>query len=252
MRTTRLPPASAAGCGVAGRPHQARPDPPTAAPSNWAAPGRSSACRRMRSATSSASAIRPASSSALTCASAMLNLMCGASERAGRDGVSRLCGGNGFGRAARVRGYWRQRPGDLGTDDGKVVQRKVFRRPHRRLGLIHREPVHREEGVDVGARRRQVIREASSMISLARAGSPSAHSMLLDRRNANLARSSIGQLAAADVGEHGLRLLAPAEPRQCVRPNEVALPVPRRRGLPLRPADPQGAGPPARPRPAPP
>ena len=34
------------------------------------------------------------------------------------------------------------------------------------------------------------MRDASSMSSFACAGSPSAHSMLLDRRNANLARSS--------------------------------------------------------------
>ena len=59
-----------------GPPDQQRPRQATEPP-----PGRSAACLRARSATSRASPTRPPSSSALMCASAMLNLMCGASKK---------------------------------------------------------------------------------------------------------------------------------------------------------------------------
>ena len=54
--------------------------------------------------------------------------------------------------ASRIRGYLGERPGYLGADDGNILQRKVFRCLHRLIRLIHRKPVHREEGVDIGAR----------------------------------------------------------------------------------------------------
>ena len=48
-------------------------------------------------------------------------------ERAGRDGVSRLRDGHGFGCAARVRGYLGERPGYLGADDaGRSSNARFF------------------------------------------------------------------------------------------------------------------------------
>ena len=92
-------------------------------------------------------------------------------ERASRNGVSRVCDGHGFGGAPRVRGYGSERPGCLSADDGgQVVQRKVFRRLRRRIRLVHRKPVHREEGVDIaaGLRRCGARRVVDELLSRAR------------------------------------------------------------------------------------
>ncbi|MGO9099235.1 MAG: transposase [Mycobacterium sp.] len=52
----------------------------------------------------------------------------------------------------RVRGYGGKRPGYLGANDGRqFVQGELFRRLDRRIRLVHRKPVHREEGVDIAA-----------------------------------------------------------------------------------------------------
>ncbi len=77
-------------------------------------------------------------------------------ESTSRDGVSRIRVSHGFGGASRVRGHLGERPGYLGADDGNILQCKVFRGLHRRLRLVHRKPIDREEGVDVGASVRRV------------------------------------------------------------------------------------------------
>ena len=59
------------------------------------------------------------------------------------------------------------------------------------------------------------------MISFARAGSASAQSMLLARRNANLAWSPSVSSLVRNLGKHRVGLLAPAEPRKCMCANEI-------------------------------
>ena len=76
-------------------------------------------------------------------------------ERACRNGISCVRDGHGFGGAPRIRGYVSQGPGYLGANNGwQVFQREPFRRLDRRIRLVHRKPVHREEGVDIAAGRR--------------------------------------------------------------------------------------------------
>src|SRR6476620_12656937 len=66
--------------------------------------------------------------------------------------MSRVHGSHGVGHAPRVRIYLSEHPGDLSTDDGNILQCKLFRSLNRRIRLVDRKPVHREEGVDVRVR----------------------------------------------------------------------------------------------------
>ena len=110
-------------------------------------------------------------------------------ERPRRDVVAGLRDVDGFVGAARVRRDLSEHPGYLRTDDGNVGQREAFRGLHRRLRLVHREPVHGQKGIDVRSRIRGCVARRLVDDLFARAGSPSAHNILLDRRNANLALS---------------------------------------------------------------
>ena len=69
-----------------------------------------------------------------------------------RDVVAGLRDADGFVGAARISRDLSEHPGDLRTDDGNIGQRKAFRGLHRRLRLVHREPVHRQKGIDVRSR----------------------------------------------------------------------------------------------------
>ena len=59
------------------------------------------------------------------------------------------------------------------------------------------------------------------MSSFARAGSASAQSMLLARRYVNLAWSPSVNWVSGNLGEHRFGFLASAEPRQCMRAQEL-------------------------------
>ena len=113
-------------------------------------PGRSATCLRTRSATSTASAIRPASSSALTCASAMLNLMCGASkERVAAAYPASATATASVVRPASADMSARTQAISAPTTGRQVVQRELFRRLDRRIRMLRRKPVHGEEGIDI-------------------------------------------------------------------------------------------------------
>src|ERR1700693_4275871 len=71
-------------------------------------------------------------------------------ERASRSDVSRFCSAHSCGGASSVGGYGSESPGYFRTNDGgQVIEREFLRRLQRRVGLVHRKPVHREEGVDI-------------------------------------------------------------------------------------------------------
>ena len=129
-------------------------------------------------------------------------------ERASRDGVSRLRDGHGFRRAPRIRRYLGERPGYLGADDGNILQCKAFRSLHRRLRLIHRKPVHREEGVDMGA---SVGRcDARHLVDefFRTHGVTKRPQHVAGPKERGSGAVAVGQLAGVNLGEHRLRLLA--------------------------------------------
>src|SRR5690242_15642416 len=76
-------------------------------------------------------------------------------ESASRDAMARLRVGQRLCGVPRIRGYLRQHPRYLGADNRNIFQSKRFRGLHGLLRLIHREPVDREERIDVPASARR-------------------------------------------------------------------------------------------------
>ena len=73
-------------------------------------------------------------------------------ERACRNGISRVRNGHGFNGAPGIRRDGNQDPRYLSANDWRqVVQRELFGRVDRRIRLVRRKPVHREEGVNIAA-----------------------------------------------------------------------------------------------------
>ncbi len=144
-------------------------------------------------------------------------------ESACRDVVSSLRDVNGVCGAARIPRDLRKRPSHLRADDGNILQHKAFRSLHRGLRLVHCEPVHGQKGIDVRA---GILRCAGRRLvdDLLRP-------RRITKRPKHIARPeegepgplAIGQLARANTGEHGLRLLPVPEPGQRVRPDEARL-----------------------------
>ena len=76
----------------------------------------------------------------------------GSVEAARRDGMPGVRDGHRIVGTPRIGGYRGKCPGYLGVDDrGQIVQCERFRRLRGQTRLVHRKPVHREEGVDVAA-----------------------------------------------------------------------------------------------------
>ena len=71
---------------------------------------------------------------------------------AGRDGVAFVRVGQCLGGTARIRRNLRERPAHFSTDDGNIFQRKASRHLYGCVRLVRREPVDRQEGIDVGPR----------------------------------------------------------------------------------------------------
>ena len=126
--------------------------------------------------------MRPDSKSALRCASATLNLMCGASKQRVATVYPSPRWPRLRRRALRPR-YGSERPGSLRADDGgQVVQREVLDSHVAASGRsIANQYTVRRASIQLRAWR-AVVCDASSMNSFARVGSASAHSMLLARR----------------------------------------------------------------------
>ena len=167
-------------------------------------------------------------------------------ESASRDGVSRVRGGHGFSGAPRIRRYLGECPGYLGPDDGQVIQRKVFRSLHRRIRLVHRKPVHREECVDIGAGLRwcDARRLVDEFLRARRIPErPQCVAGPQERQS--------GAVACRSTGWQEFPRAPPPLPRRGPTTTTHArerssAPVPLRRGLPPPRVGRQGAGPPAR------
>ena len=157
--------------------------PATAAPSDSAAPGRSAACWRTRSATSRASLMRPDSKRALRCASATLNLMCGASKQrvATVYPVSAMATASAA-RPASADMAASAQAVSVPTMGGRLSSARFLAASVAASGRsIANQYTVRRASIQLRAWR-AVVCDASSMNSFARAGSASAHSMLLARR----------------------------------------------------------------------
>ena len=112
----------------------------------------------------------------------------------------------------------------LGVDDGRqLVQREMLRGERGQRRLVHREPVHREEGVDIAAcalrgGARGVVDEFLRAHGIGKHPQHVAGPQECEPRGV-----VVRQLAGADLGEHRVGLLAAAEPRKCMGANEVRL-----------------------------
>ena len=143
-------------------------------------------------------------------------------KRASRSDVSRFCSAHSCGGASGVRGNGGESPGYLRTDDGgQVIEREFLRRLQRRIGPVHRKPVHREEGVDIavnlrwcGARR--VVDDFFRACGVTER--PEQVARAKERESRAVA---VGQLAGVNLGEHRVCLFATAKPRKSMRANDV-------------------------------
>ena len=151
--TTPPPLVPATSTAVPRRPAPRSARPRRASPRNCAAPGRSAACRRSRSATSTALGDAAGQQQCADVRVGDVEPHVRGVRTSGRHGVSRIGHGDRVRRRPGIRMNCGERPRRLGADDGgKVVEHQVLRRHPRRVRAVDRKPVHRLDGVDAAAR----------------------------------------------------------------------------------------------------